>query len=152
LDAHHDGYLGRFQVLHRRQLWLHASGLKLEGREQLGPRRGDLRLAFDVPFAAHFHLHPEVACSAGARPGTAELTLRDGQRWRFAAEGAQLSIEESIHYADLSGPRPSLQIVLRAACFGESEVRWSMERLTAPHDGAAGASGDTVGSCRNDAA
>jgi uncharacterized heparinase superfamily protein len=148
LDAHHDGYLARFQLLHWRQLWLNASGLKLEGRERLGPPRGHLRLPFDVPFAIHFHLHPEVACFTGARPGTAELTLPNGQRWRFAAEGAQLSIEESIHYADPSGPRQSLQIVLRAACFGENEVRWSMERLAAAH----GAGGDTVARQKDGAA
>jgi len=93
-------------------------------------------LAVDAPFAVHFHLHPAVACARGAKEGTADLTLRDGQRWRFTADGAQLSIEESIHYADLSGPRPSLQLVLRGACFGENEVRWSMERF-APQGGEA---------------
>jgi uncharacterized heparinase superfamily protein len=136
LDAYHDGYLRRFKLLHRRRLRLAASGSKLEARELLGPLSGHLRLAVDVPFAVHFHLHPEVACAAGAKEGTAELTLRDGQRWRFAADGAQLSIEESIHYADLSGPRRSLQLVLRGACFGESEVPWSMERLAPGGDGA----------------
>jgi uncharacterized heparinase superfamily protein len=152
LDAHHDGYLERFQLLHRRQLWLHASGLKLEGCDRLGPLRGHLRLSFDVPFAVHFHLHPEVACSAGASPGTAELTLRDGQRWRVAAEGAELSIEESIHYADPSGPRPSLQIVLRASCFGDNEVRWSMERLAGARGDASGTSDDAVSSREDGAA
>jgi uncharacterized heparinase superfamily protein len=142
LEASHDGYLRRFQLLHRRWLRLDASGLKLDGRERLGPARGQLRLSIDVPFAVHFHLHPEVTCAAGASPGTAELTLRDGQRWRFAADGTQLSIEESIHYADLSGPRRSLQIVLRGACFGDNEVRWTVERLTAPGGDAPGAGDD----------
>ena len=141
VEAHHDGYLDRYQLVHRRQLWLRPSGLKLEGRERLGPPSGHLRLSFDVPFAVHFHLHPEVACSAGAKPGTADLTLRDGQHWRFVAEGAQLSIEESTHYANPCGPRPSLQIVLRAACFGESEVRWSMERLSFRNEGSASDAG-----------
>src|SRR5919106_1570266 len=43
LEAYHDGYLRRFQLLHRRQLRLDASGLKLEGHERLGPPRGHLR-------------------------------------------------------------------------------------------------------------
>jgi len=136
LEAHHDGYLRRFKLLHRRRLRLAASGLKLDGLDRLAPQRGHLRLAVDAPFAVHFHLHPAVVCAAGAKEGTADLTLRDGQRWRFTADGAQLSIEESIHYADFSGPRPSLQLVLRGACFGENEVRWSMECL-APRGGEA---------------
>jgi uncharacterized heparinase superfamily protein len=144
LEASHDGYLRRFQLLHWRWLRLDALGLKLEGRERLGPARGQLRLSIDVPFAVHFHLHREVKCAAGASPGTVELTLLDGQRWRFAADGAQLSIEESIHYADLSGPRRSQQIVLRGACFGDNEVRWLMERLVAPRADLAGTSDGVV--------
>jgi uncharacterized heparinase superfamily protein len=129
VDAFHDGYFKRFKLLHRRHIEINASGTRVAGSERLGPQRGQLRLSQDVPFAVHFHLDATVTCVAGEQSGVAILTLHDGQGWRFAAEGAALSIEEGENYAELTGPRSSLQIVLRAATFGESEVRWTMERL-----------------------
>ncbi len=130
LKARHDGYHRQFGLIHRRCLVLDPSGTKLSGTDSLGPIRGSLRLKTDVPFAVHFHLHPEVGCSVSPRGGPAEIVLPNGERWGFTAKGAHIAVEDSFHCADLSGPRRSLQIVLRGACYGESEVRWELERRT----------------------
>jgi len=130
LTARHDGYRRRFGLIHRRKLFLDPSGCRLSGTDSLGPMRGKLRLADDVPFAIHFHLHPDVGCSVAPRGARAEIVLLNGERWGFTAEGAQLAVEDSFHCADLSGPRRALQIVLRGACCGESEVKWVLERRT----------------------
>lgn len=127
LDASHDGYVRVFGLLHRRRLALSADGAKLVGSDMLGPARGTLRLPQDIPFTISFHLHPKVACTATA-DGSAFVTLRTGEVWRFSASGAELSIEPSTHIADLAGSARSLQIVLRGATFGESEVRWRFEK------------------------
>jgi uncharacterized heparinase superfamily protein len=130
VEAFHDGYIHRFKLLHRRHLALDAAGNRIAGIDRLTPQRGQLRLPQDIPFAIHFHLDATVDCQPAVAGGAALIILRDGQRWQFAAVGALLSIEESSDYAAITGPRPGLQIVLRAATFGESEVRWTMERVT----------------------
>lgn len=127
-DAHHDGYLARFGMLHRRRVVLRDGGRRIEGTDWLRPPHGVLRLKQDVPFAIHFHLYPGVTCARAGRVGTAIIDAR-GQRWRFASEGARLCIEPSRHYADTLGPLPSTQLVLRASSFGESEVRWVVSRI-----------------------
>jgi uncharacterized heparinase superfamily protein len=88
-----------------------------------------VRLRADLPFAIHFHLHPDVASWLESEPNTAGLKLPDGERWRFTADGAAVSIEESAYFANSSGPRAAMQIVLRGATFGESEVNWVIERV-----------------------
>lgn len=123
LDAEHDGYLGRYGLMHKRQLTLSDDGLQIEGVDRLAPQRGTMRLKRDLPFSVHFHLHPEVQCTAASRQ-SATIVLGDGATWRIAVEGASLSVEESIHFANSSGPRQSQQIVLRGATAGETEVRW----------------------------
>ncbi len=128
LKARHDGYHRQFGLIHRRSLVLDPDGGKLTGTDSLGPIRGSLRLKTDLPFAIHFHLHPEVGCNAAPRGGPVEITLPNGERWAFTAKGAHVTIEDSFHCADLSGPRRALQIVLRGACYGDSEVRWEVER------------------------
>ena len=129
LEASHDGYVRPFGLVHRRRLMLGADGARLEGRDRIAPARGHLRLARDIPFAVHFHLHPEVGAEPRQDEGAVDLVLRNGERWRCAAMGAALSLEESIHFADLAGPRQTLQIVLRGACFGDTDVRWSLDKV-----------------------
>jgi uncharacterized heparinase superfamily protein len=84
-----------------------------------------------VPFAVHFHLHPDLECVSAAPAPRVDLVLPGGARWRFSAVGAQLSLEESVHYADRAGPRQSLQIVLRGSCCGETLVLWRLEKAGA---------------------
>lgn len=127
IEASHDGYQKRYNLLHRRRLALAASGRRLLGIDTVTGPRGRTRLRVDLPFAIHFHLHPDVACVRGSLPGTALLTLTNGERWSFSVEGALLSIEESTFYADAAGAANALQIVARGATFGDSEVRWLLE-------------------------
>ncbi len=128
LAASHDGYLNRFELIHSRRLRLAFDGARLEGWDRLAANRGELRLRIDLPFAIHFHLHPEVKCRLSNEPNEAELRLTDGQNWRFKADGAALTVEESAYFADSSGPRRALQIVLRGVTFGESNVSWVVGR------------------------
>lgn len=125
-DGEHDGYLERYGVLHKRHMMLAADGRRIDGTDRLLPPRGALRLKRDVPFAIHFHLHPEVRCPS-SHQHSATMVLGDGSTWYFSIEGATLAVEESIHFADSSGPRRSLQLVARGVTPGESEVRWRVE-------------------------
>jgi uncharacterized heparinase superfamily protein len=125
LNANHDGYLKRFGLIHSRSLLLSPAGDTLEGVDTLKPPRGQLRLKTDLPYAIHFHLHPDCRCTLDERT-VCRVKLPDGRFWLFSAKDASLSIEESIFYVDSAGPRPSMQIVLRGTTFGETEVHWSM--------------------------
>jgi uncharacterized heparinase superfamily protein len=133
LEARHDGYLSRFELMHSRRLALAPDGRRLSGCDRLEGQRQTVRLRADLPFAVHFHLHPDVASWLEADPNTVGLKLPDGERWRFAAHGAQVSIEESAYFANSAGPRAAMQIVLRAATYGESEVNWVVERAAEEH-------------------
>ncbi|SFV38075.1 heparinase II/III family protein [Hyphomicrobium facile] len=134
LNASHDGYLKRFGLIHVRRLALSAAGDKLEGIDSLEPPKGTLRLKQDLPYAIHFHLHPDCVCLSAGH-GVCRITLRDGESWLFSAadDTAQMSIEESLFFVDSAGPRPSLQIVLRGTTYGETHVRWSV-RMERPND------------------
>lgn len=127
-EGSHDGYAARHGYRHARQLVLSASGLRLDGRDSLEPAGG--RGGKKLTFAVHFHLHPDVVCRRVlSAADTAELEPGDGTVWRFTAEGARLSVEESVFYADSAGPRRSLQIVLRGTAAGETGIRWTLVRV-----------------------
>lgn len=129
LEASHDGYHRRHELIHSRRLQLSADGLRLEGRDRLEGMGGQVRLRADIPFAIHFHLAPGARCGRGDEHTEAIITLADGQRWLFSADGAALSIEESAYFAENAGPRPTWQIVLRGVTYGETEVNWVAARL-----------------------
>ena len=125
INTSHDGYLKRFGLIHSRHLSLSADGNTLEGVDALRPPKGQLRLKTDLPYAIHFHLHPDCLCTLD-QPTVCRVKLPDGRVWIFSTKDAALTIEESIFYVDSAGPRPSLQIVLRGTTFGETDVHWSM--------------------------
>ena len=127
LAASHDGYVSRFRLMHNRRIALSADGLTVDGIDTLEPPNGRLRLKADLPFSIHFHVHPECTCEAAGERGQCLITLPGGAKWRFTAEGIETAIEESLYFVDSAGPRPRLQIVLRGATFGETEVRWRVK-------------------------
>lgn len=129
LEASHDGYYRRHELIHSRRLLLSADGVRLQGRDRLDGLNGKIRLRVDLPFAIHFHLAPSARCGRGDAFDEAIITLPSGQRWRFSVQGAALSIEESAYFAENAGPRPRQQIVLRGVTYGETEVNWVAERL-----------------------
>jgi uncharacterized heparinase superfamily protein len=128
LRASHDGYVARFGLMHARTLLLSADGTCLDGEDTLEGVRGDLRLAQDVPVAVHFHLPPHAGARYGAVEGTAELVLRNGERWHLSAAGAAMTIEAGTHFAEVLGPVQAQQVVLRTVCYGVASVRWRLER------------------------
>jgi uncharacterized heparinase superfamily protein len=131
LSAAHDGYVERLGITHRREVHLSADGALIAGHDVL-ETNGD-RLKRDVPFALHFHLHPDTKCGplhdANGLIDAYVIDLVNGQRWVFRASGSiglKLSLEESTYFVGSSGPRPSLQLVVRGATAGASAVTWSV--------------------------
>jgi uncharacterized heparinase superfamily protein len=130
VEAHHDGYASATRLHHFRMLTLAADGRRLAGRDRLAPLRGTVRLERDLPFAIHFHVHPDVGLAANADGrGPIVLSFGNGERWRFSATGAVLTIEDAIYFAGYTGPRAAHQIVLRGTTSGDSEVSWVLERV-----------------------
>ncbi len=126
LSASHDGYAKRYGLMHNRKLILSADGKTLAGVDKLVLAGGRRKIKGALPYAVHFHLHPDCKCERGAGPEQCRIRLRDGELWLFKADGVRVSIEDSLHFVDSAGPRPSAQIVLRGATMAEAEVRWEI--------------------------
>ena len=88
------------------------------------------RIKGDIPFGIHFHLHPDVDARAGEIHSSAELTLLNGEMWRLLVRGnAHLVFEDSMYLSDTTGPKRSLQVVLRGRCLDSTEVHWRLEKM-----------------------
>ncbi|MGL1664063.1 heparinase II/III domain-containing protein, partial [Vibrio parahaemolyticus] len=81
--ASHDGYVEKCGLIHTRFLALSADGRQLAGKDRLSAPNADARLAWDLPFAVHFHLHPEITAVLAQGGDAVDLQLPDGQTWRF---------------------------------------------------------------------
>lgn len=122
--ASHDGYARRFGVIHERTLTLSDDGGELTGMDRFLPA-GDGRAR---PGALRFHLHPDIAATRDDE-GRLVLAAPDGGRWSFASDGPQATVEESIFFADISGSRKTLQIVIDFDTAAHPEISWRFERL-----------------------
>jgi uncharacterized heparinase superfamily protein len=129
IEASHDGYADSFGLLHVRTLALDAAGTTLTGADRLTGAGNVMRFAYDTPYAIHFHLHPDAEARLGPSPDSADLALESGEVWRLTAAGAALSIEPSVHFADVVGALRAQQVVLRGQCCGATEVFWTLARI-----------------------
>ncbi len=128
----HDGYVKKFGLKHSRRISLAASGTRVEGSDRLKDPFGTLRLNHDLPFAIHFHVHPDVLCQRTDEPNVAEMILRSGEVWTFTLRGATLALEEGTFFADSTGPTRALQLIARGATSGDTQVDWVIEKYVEP--------------------
>ncbi len=123
LDAAIDSYGGIPGLAHRRRLYLSASGSNLRGEDSISSRR-------QHRFAARFHLHPSVSASMAQNEASVLLRLRDGEGWRFRAEGGVVGLQESVYLGFHRRPRRTQQIVITGAVSnGAATIKWAFSRL-----------------------
>ncbi len=122
LEASHDGWRKPFGAVHRRRLYLAESGEDVRGEDVIEATTGQ-------PYTVRFHLHPSVAASVQQDGEGVLLRLpANGGGWRLRAEGAKVSLEESV-YLGGAEPRRSEQVVLSGFADGPQQVKWAVTKV-----------------------
>jgi uncharacterized heparinase superfamily protein len=121
LEASHDGWKKLFGAVHRRRLYLAESGDDIRGEDAI-------EAPTPQPFTLRFHLHPEVNASLQQDGEAVLLRLRSGGGWRLRADGARMTLEESIYLGGLE-PRRSEQVVLTGYADGPQQVKWAISKV-----------------------
>jgi uncharacterized heparinase superfamily protein len=111
VEASHDGYVRRFGLVHQRQLTLAADGRELRGQDLL-TLEGRRRRSEPIPYAARFHLHPDVEAATTADGQGALLRVRGRTVWQFRCRGGRLAIEDSLWIDGDSRLRETSQLVV----------------------------------------
>ena len=121
LDASHDGWMRPFRAVHRRRLYMSESGEDIRGEDAVEAESGQ-------PFVVRFHLHPNVDANLQQDGEAVLLRLTSGAFWRLRAEGAKITLEESIY---LAGPEPrrAEQVVLTGYMDGPQQVNWGIAKV-----------------------
>jgi hypothetical protein len=126
--ASHDGYVKAFGPRHSRRLHVSRDGVRIEGEDRLGGIGSRLRLAGDLPFAIHFHLHPETGVG-GPIVGTdaANKNYVDSEISKLDDElSAGIAIATALENPDLTGSETFGVMVNYGNYQGSSAVAISM--------------------------
>ena len=128
LTSSHDGYQGRFGVVHRRVLMMAEDGSRLDGEDTMSLAPGARLKASNTDYAIRFHLHPSVKASRLSDARGVMLVLPNREVWTFEALDDKVELEDSVFLAGNDGPRRTAQIVIRQDSKNTSSVRWSFAR------------------------
>ncbi|BBC71254.1 heparinase [Altererythrobacter sp. B11] len=129
LEASHDGYAGRFGLIHRRILLLRDDGTELRGEDLLLPsgRKGKRG---KIAFAIRFHLGQGIDISLAENKRGASLALPDGSFWQFVTGEGTLEVDESIWVDGEGRPHPTQQLVLQGLLSrGGGNFSWLLKKM-----------------------
>jgi uncharacterized heparinase superfamily protein len=133
--AVHDGYVGRFGIMHQRSWRLSNDGSRLDGEDVFFPAEGE-EIPPSAPdtFAIRFHLHPSIKASRLADGRTVLLVLPGSARetWLFSAPTMRVDLEESVFLSSTDGPRRTSQIVITGEAREVPRVVWTFIRTEMP--------------------
>ncbi len=121
LEASHDGWRKPFGAIHRRRLYVAESGEDIRGEDAV-------EAPTPQPYVVRFHLHPGVDVSLQQDGEAALLRLPSGSGWRLRADGAKMTLDESI-YLGGAEPRRTEQIVLSGFQDGPQYVKWAITKV-----------------------
>lgn len=130
LRASHDGYAGRFGIVHERILMLAADGRRLDGEDALLPARG-IRLPSRGPdrFAIRFHLHPAVRANRLTHRHGVMLMLPNRDVWTFETYDQEVEMEDSVYLAAAHGPQHTTQLVIYGSVRNTPPIGWSFVQV-----------------------
>lgn len=127
VSASHNGYAGRFKLLHEREVRLSADGTLIDGVDRFVALKKTAAAEKDR-YVVRFHLHPSVKASLVHGGGSVLLICADGEAWEFSAPEAEVALEESVYLSDVHGHRRTEQIVIHERLRHSREVRWHFHR------------------------
>lgn len=130
LDLESNGYLETVGVLHRRRLYLDASGLALRGEDQIIPER--MPPSGRSHFSLRFHLHPDLSISRSASGKNILIRTASGTGWKFLTAAPRLSLEESVYCSEPGERRHNQQIVITGQLIDQEPIliKWALTRLS----------------------
>jgi uncharacterized heparinase superfamily protein len=133
LRASHDGYAGRYGIIHERRLVFHADGTRLEGEDLFLAADGSVDIPGDHDrFAVRFHLHPSIKPTMLTDGKGVMLMAPNKEVWNFHARVDRVEIEDSVYLAAPEGPRRSTQMVIRGQAHRAPRVLWTLTQAAAP--------------------
>jgi len=133
LELQHEGYRKRFGLIHHRRIYLNGSGLDVRGEdrlEQVAPEGGKVSDKIAGGAVIRFHLHPNVRASVLHGGQAVLLRLADGKGWRFRANTAQVTMQDSIYLGQVDRVRRSQQILLTSESNpGDTVIKWAFQQV-----------------------
>ena len=124
IDMSHNGYEVSHGVVHRRRIYVNASGADIRGEDTLAGNG-------DHKFSIRFHLHPSVKASLVKGGASVLLRLPDKTGWRMRCSGGIANIQESVYLGDGQQTKRTEQIVISGALHqGDAQVKWGLTKVT----------------------
>jgi uncharacterized heparinase superfamily protein len=129
LRASHDGYTGRYGIVHERTITLAADGTRFAGEDLFlaadgGPQIGSR----EDRYAVRFHLHPTVKAMRLTDGHSVLLVMPNREAWTFSSDGSPVELEDSVYLAGNGGARRTVQIVIHGRARPTPRVTWSFQQ------------------------
>jgi uncharacterized heparinase superfamily protein len=123
LETSHNCYKKRFNITHKRRLYLAADGDDIRGDDELTG-------AVAGTYAIRFHFHPDVRASLVQDGSAILMRLKSGTGWRLRVNGGVLSLDDSIYLGDGRNAKRSQQAVISGSLGPNGAlIKWRLDHV-----------------------
>ncbi|MBR9863447.1 MAG: heparinase [Rhodobacteraceae bacterium] len=137
----HDGYVPSFGLIHSREIAVLHSGAEVQGHDRIFARSpveqsrfetaaADMGQNREIPFAAHFRLHPDARVDLDMADTAASITLPNEEVWLLRAGGLKQTLHDTLYFEQgRLAPRATKEVVVTSAVVEyEGVIRWTLSR------------------------
>ena len=125
LNAAHDGYYKKYNIIHERKIEYFPEQLKFKGTDLILNKR----INFNVKFDIRFHLEPDIKLMK-TQDNKAILIELDDEGWKFTCNNYEINIDNGLYFGNKNSYTQNQNIFISGITNSQNEnIIWQLSKI-----------------------
>ena len=125
IDASHDGYIKKFNTIHKREIEFFPQDLKFIGSDKILSKKSNFNIKFDI----RFHLGPNTRLMK-TQNNKAILIELDDEGWKFTCEKFDINIDNGLYFGNKNSYTQNQNIFISGITSKQNEnITWQLNKI-----------------------
>ncbi len=125
IDASHDGYLKKYNTIHKREIEFFTKDTKFVGTDKILNKKSNFNIKFDI----RFHLGPNIKLMK-TQNNKAILIELDDEGWKFTCKNFDINIDNGLYFGNKNSYTQNQNIFISGITSNKEEnIVWQLSKI-----------------------
>ena len=125
MNAAHDGYYRKYNIIHEREIEFYPEKFKFIGTDKICNKKSNLNIKFDI----RFHLEPDVKVMK-TQDNKAILVELNDEGWKFTCNNYDINIDNGLYFGNKNSYTQNQNIFISGITNNKNEdVVWELSKI-----------------------